>query len=273
MTTLTADTPVHTRAASPYRLGFLRVLRSEFLKLLTLRSTWWSLAIALVLAVGIAFLVALAYSSMQGVEDIPAVLSVLTPVQFTMLVAGILGALTVTGEYSTGMIRSSLAAEPRRGVVLVTKAISVAVVIAVTQVIASGLGLLVGAGILDPGVDWAQPAESSIPLLWGVVSMSVFALIGTGFGFLIRNTGGAIAATVVVLFVLPIVVGMFTLGGEPWQWVVDLGDYLPGIAGQELMTPASLRADESLAPSIVSLLAWPAVLLTGGWLVLRTRDA
>ena len=99
--------------------------------------------------------------------------------------------------------------------------------------------------------------------------MASFGLLGLGFGFIVRNGAGAIAATVGVLFVLPIVTNMFVMGGEAWQWVVDLGKYLPMSAAQVLTTPGS----EDIGTAIVSLLAWPVAALVGGWLILRTRDA
>ena len=103
------------RAASPYRLTFANLLRSEWIKITTLRSTWWSLGITAVLSIGISMMIASASAQFGG--GFPAVSAILSPTQFTMLVAGILGAIVITGEYSTGMIRSTLTAEPRRGAV------------------------------------------------------------------------------------------------------------------------------------------------------------
>ena len=103
------------------RLTFIRAVRGEWIKLATLRSTWWSIGIAAILTIGIAVLIAQAID-MPGFEPIQAVVM---PIQFTMLLAGILGAISVTGEYSTGMIRSTLAANPKRGSVLGAKAVAV----------------------------------------------------------------------------------------------------------------------------------------------------
>src|SRR5690606_38211276 len=121
-----------------------------------------------------------------GFEPVQAVV---TPFQFTMLLAGILGAIAVTGEYSTGMIRSTLAAEPVRGAVLASKAVVVAVVIFVSSLVI----FLAAAVIVTPifaGRDmpfgWDDPATSTLPILAASVSMAVFALIGLAFGFLIR---------------------------------------------------------------------------------------
>ena len=264
MTAVAVETTA-PRTASAYRLGFLRVLRGEFIKLLTLRSTWWSLSITVALALAISALAAFATRDFPGS---PAVLSIVAPIQFTMLVAGILGAISVTGEYSTGMIRSSLAAEPRRGVVLLAKSLAVAALLAATAVVTTVLSVVATSLVGGAELDWADPVATWIPLTWGVIAMAVFALIGVGFGFLIRNGGGAISATVGVLFVLPIVFSLFTIGGESWQWLVDASRFLPSSATMALTMPEGVEWEP-----VTTLLAWPAVLLLGGWAVLRTRDA
>jgi len=123
----------HTET-SAYRLSFGRALRSEWIKLATVRSTWWSIGITALLTIGISIMLA----SAAEVDGIQAVVS---SVQFTMLLAGILGAIAVTGEYSTGMIRSTLTAVPVRGAVLAAKAAVMAALIfvstAVMQLIAA----------------------------------------------------------------------------------------------------------------------------------------
>jgi ABC-2 type transport system permease protein len=276
--TTTIDTRAAARDAlhetSPHRLGFGRLLRSESLKLFTLRSTWWSLGITVLLAVGLALLIGVAANSLpddlQGGVPMNPVTAVVAPMQFTMLVAGILGAMTITGEYSTGMIRSTLTAEPRRGAVLLAKSIVVALTLAVTTVLTSALSVLVVLPVY--GADaftWDDAELTWIPLAYSLLAMASFALLGLGWGFLIRNGAGAIAATVGILFVLPIVMSLFTIGGESWQWLVDLGDYLPSNAAAMLTSGPT----DDAGIELITLLAWPAATLLAGWAVLRTRDA
>ncbi len=256
------------RPASPYRLSFGRVVRSEWIKLLTLRSTWWSLGVTVALSLAISLMMASASRDFGG--GLTPVMAIVMPMQFTMLVAGILGAIAVTGEYSTGMIRSTFTAEPRRGAVLGAKAIVVAVVMALATALTYLVAILLTAPILGgAGIDWSDAAQSWVPLGAGVFAMAMFALIGLGFGFIIRNGAGAIAATVGVLFVLPIVLNMFVFAGESWQWIVDLGQYLPMAAAQMATTPAG----DDVLRGILTLAAWPAALLLGAWAALRTRDA
>ncbi|HCJ47827.1 MAG TPA: ABC transporter permease [Microbacterium sp.] len=275
--TTTIDTRAAARSSAPsapYRVNFIRVVRSEAIKLFSLRSTWWSLGVTVLLAVGISFLVAVLTNSVpeefRGQVAVNPMSAVTAPLQFTMLVAGILGAMAITGEYSTGMIRSSLTAEPRRGAVLLAKALVVAVTLMAVTVVTSLLSILVVTPLYSgDGFAWDDAELTWIPLAFTIIAMATFALLGLGWGFLIRNGAGAIAATVGILFVLPIVMSLFAIGGESWQWLIDLYDYLPSSAAAGLTTDPS--ADT--LRNVIVLLAWPVAALLGGWTVLRARDA
>jgi len=268
MTATAAATPTAVaRTASPRRLSFGHLLRSEWIKLTTLRSTWWSLAVAVVLSVGISALIAAASGNFP--PGYPAVSAILSPTQFTMLVAGILGAIVITGEYSTGMIRSTLTAEPRRGAVVLAKAVVVSLLMAATTVVTYAIAIVVTAPLLKEGIDWSAPDRSVVPLLLGVLSMVAFTLLGLGFGFVVRNGAGAIAVTVGVLFVLPIVFNLFSLAGDGWHWLVDLSRYLPMNAAASLTS----AGNDDLVPPLLALAAWAIVPLVGGWALLRARDA
>lgn len=267
---MTLTAPVEQRAAAQApaaRLSFLRVVSSEAIKLVSLRSTWWSIAVAAALSVGISLLMAAASADFG--PGFPPVMAVVAPLQFTMLVAGILGAIVVTGEYSTGMIRSTLTAVPRRGIVLAAKALVMAAFMAVSSALIFAIASVSTAPLLATPIDWTDAESSLIPVGYAVLSMMVFALLGVGFGFVIRSGAGAIAATVGVLFVAPIVVSLFSMFGEGWAWVMDLGRYLPTNASQTL---TSVGAEDTL-PALLALLGWAAAALLGAWAVLRTRDA
>lgn len=267
--TAVAPTPVaptQTASGSAPHLTFARVVRSEAIKLFTLRSTWWSIAITAALSVGISLLMATA--SRDFAAGFPPVMAVVAPMQFTMLLAGILGAIAVTGEYSTGMIRSTLTAVPRRGVVLAAKALVVGGFLAVASAVIFAIAVMATAPVLATQIDWSDPDASIIPLAYGVLSMTVFALIGLGFGFILRNGAGAIAATVGLLFVAPIVVSLFAMFGESWEWILDLGRYLPMNASQTLTT-----GGDDMTGALIALLAWAVAGLLGSWAILRSRDA
>ncbi|REJ04044.1 ABC transporter permease [Microbacterium bovistercoris] len=257
----------HTET-SAYRLSFGRALRSEWIKLATLRSTWWSIGITAVLTIGIAMMLA-------GAAEVDGIQAVVSSVQFTMLLAGILGAIAVTGEYSTGMIRSTLTAVPVRGAVLAAKAAVVAALIFVSTAVMQLVAALAVTPIVegnDKPILWTDAPETWYPLLAAWFSMAVFALIGVSFGFILRSGAGAIASTVGLLFVLPIVVSMFQMAGEGWQWIQDLGAYLPMPASQNLITPQSDWGLE-WPVALVTLIGWAVVGQLAAWAVLRVRDA
>ncbi|MFF7683296.1 ABC transporter permease subunit [Microbacterium sp. NPDC007973] len=266
MTTLAAG-PRRSTHTPAHRLTFAHLLRSEAVKVLSLRSTWWSLGVTAAMSVGMSLLIALATSDTGGAMAPTNV--ILAPTQFTMLVAGILGAIVVTGEYSTGMIRSTLTAEPRRGAVLLAKAIVVAATMMVTTVVIYAVAMAVTAPMMQAPVDWATPADSVVPLGFGVLSMACFTLMGVGFGFLLRSGAGAIAVTVGVLFVLPIVLSLFSIAGPEWMWIVESAKYLPVNAAGALTQPG---AQDLLEPAL-TLAGWVVGPLALGWIALRTRDA
>lgn len=267
MTALAAAPRRATHPNTP-RLSFAHLLKSEAIKILTLRSTWWSLGVTAALSVGISLLIALATSGMGGGMEPTNV--ILAPTQFTMLVAGILGAIVVTGEYSTGMIRSTVTAEPRRGAVLLAKALVVAVTMMVTTVIIYAVAIAATAPLLGgTGIDWATPADSIVPLALGVLSMACFTLMGVGFGFVLRSGAGAIAVTVGVLFVLPIMLSLFSIAGPDWMWVVEAGTYLPVSAAGSLTRAG---ATDLVEPAL-TMAGWVIGPLLLGWIALRWRDA
>ncbi|MFS0895298.1 ABC transporter permease [Microbacterium sp. 179-I 3D3 NHS] len=268
---MTVQAPVDTalRTDARHRLTFVGALRGEAIKLGTVRATWWSIAVTAVFTIGIAAILA---QSMPGASADPAQLAV-APFQFSILLAGILGAISVTGEYSTGMIRSTLTADPVRGSVLAAKAVVLAAFLFVSSLAIFGLAVAVTTAIAagrGQTIDDSNPVGSLLPVVVASLAMAVFALIGVAFGFILRSGAGAIAATVGLLFVLPIALSMFAIAGESWQWVIDASGYLPVAAAQSAIVPGS-GLDEPVA--YLTLGAWVAAGLLGAWAVLRTRDA
>ncbi len=250
------------------RLSFGRVVRSEWIKLFSLRSTWWSLAITVALSVGISLMIAAA--SRDFAPGFATVGVIVMPMQFTMLVAGILGAIAITGEYSTGMIRSTFAAQPRRGVVLAAKALVVGFAMALTTAVTFALAAVLTAPIVAPAaIDWSDAAQSWFPLVMGVFAMATFSLMGLGWGFIIRNGAGAIATTVGLLFVAPVILSLFSVAGDAWRWLSDASVYLPMSAAQNVTTAGG----EDVLRGALTLTAWVVGLLLVAWVMLRSRDA
>lgn len=286
MSTATATAPAapasRVAAASPYRLSFAHVVRSEWIKFTSLRSTWWSIGLVAVISIGLSLLMASSFASFSG--DMPpmgaeeanrqAVMVVLFSTVLTQLLALILGAISVTGEYSTGMIRSTLTATPGRTAALFAKALVLGVTMFVTSIIVFAAAALVSGPLLPTGaIDVSLPDSSIMPLLGAALYLALMAVVGVGIGFIIRNGPGALATGIGLVFVAPILV-MFFPQFESFQWIHDLASYLPSNAGQSLFmgSPMSGTVLEPL-PAALTLVAWTVAAVAGGIAVLKTRDA
>jgi len=276
-----------------------RAVVSEWIKFRSLRSTWWSIGIALLISVGLGIL----FSALRGndianhggFEQDPTALS-LRGFFLAQLAAGVLGALFITGEYSTGMIRATLSAVPRRVPVWVAKIVIFAVVIFGITLVAAFVAFLGGQAVLSSyhtsaefipgpgggigvipdaggtlhslGVSISHPG--SVRAIFGAALYMVgVGLLGLGCGFIIRNTGGAIAALFGLLLVLPLLAQ--ALPGSLQQ---DVTKYLPLLAGTAIMNTTQ-RGTDQLAPwtGLGVFALYVAAALGLGLYVLRRRDA
>ena len=209
MTTTTVPVaPARTRAVPPAvrRPGLPGALRSELTKILSVRSTYLSLIALVVASVGWAVL----DCSGTVVHGDPgfnaAEVSLAGQVALGNLVIVVLGALVITSEYSTGMIRTSLAVMPRRGVLYTAKAIVFAAVTLTVSLVTSFTDFFVGQAILAGkhlNTTLAAPGVLRAVLLSAAV-VTVFGLFAYGTGALIRHSAGAITAMLGVIMVLPL---------------------------------------------------------------------
>lgn len=281
-----------TAVPTDARLSFGGVLRSEWIKLVSLRSTIWCYVIMAALVIGLGLLLAAVIpdtgpglrpadaASVQG-----AWLQISTAgIAFAQLVAAVLGALVVTGEFGTGMIRSTFAAVPRRLPALAAKAIvfgATTFVVAFVAFAATALITLPLLGSLEPAVDAADGA------VWlGLVGAAGYAaligLFALGIGTIIRVSAGAIATALGILVVLPTV--MQILGGLTGaEWAFNATVFLPSSAGTVLSTyptepvaaPPGIFQPIVLEPwqALLVVVAWAAVALVPGAVLLTRRDA
>ena len=274
MTTATLD-----RAAIPSRTeggyGFRTVARMEWLKLRSVRSTWWTLLVFSVGMIGLAVLVmihqhwatmsAADRASFDPTNDSYAGLAI------GQLALGVLGVLAVTSEFSSGMIRATFAAAPRRPLVLAAKAAIVAAVTLVAGEILAFVAFGVGEAVLKspaPHASLGQPGVLRAVLMAGAYP-ALIALIGLGLGALIRHTAGAISALVGVLFVLPLI--LVPLGTSIQN---AAGQFMPMLIGENSLT-AVKPVTHSLSPGVgfaLLCLYALAALAVGTWALAR-RDA
>ena len=274
MTTATLD-----RAATPGRIqgryGFRAVAQMEWLKLRSVRSTWWTLLVFAAGMIGLAVLVmihqrwatmsAADRASFDPTNDSYAGLAI------GQLALGVLGVLAVTSEFSSGMIRATFAAAPRRPLVLAAKAAIVAAVALVAGEILAFVAFGVGEAVLKspaPHATLGQPGVLRAVLMAGAYP-ALIALIGLGLGALIRHTAGAISAVVGVLFVLPLI--LVPLGTSIQN---SAGQFMPMLIAENSLTAVKPVA-HSLSPGVgfALLCGYAAVALAVGTWAITRRDA
>jgi ABC-2 type transport system permease protein len=259
------------------RYGLRDAIAMEWLKLRSLRSTWWTLAIALAGMIGLAILVLYYYPghwaqlSRADRRSFDPTNSGFTGLALAQLAVAALGVLAVTGEYSSGMIRSTLTAVPRRGLVLAAKAAVVGAVALVAGEIGAFAAFLAGQSVLvspAPHAALGQPGVLRAVLLAGAY-VALIALIGLGIGTIVRRTAAALAVIVGLIFVLPPVVAALPDG---IQHAAER--FLPEVIAENSLTAVRPEAF-SLSPwAGLGMLGLYAVVLlgVGGWLLAR-RDA
>jgi ABC-2 type transport system permease protein len=224
-------------AVDVHPVSLARVLKSEWVKLRTLRSTVVVLAITVVGVVAIDL--ALSYfqktnwATLGAHDHLPAnvVNHSMFGVNLGQLAIGVLGVLVISGEYSTGMIRATLAAVPTRLPVLYAKAAVFGAVAFVVSLAASLCAFFATQAVLGShGVSLGHPGASRA-VVGIALYLTVVGLLGMALGFLTRNTAGGIAALVGILLVLPAIGQAF-----PASWQHSVLPYFPNNAGQALYT-------------------------------------
>jgi ABC-2 type transport system permease protein len=268
--------PARVRAvpAAARRPGLPGALRSELTKIASVRSTYWTLLAMVVASIGWAVLDCAGTVSHGIGPGFDATGASLTgQVALGELIIVVLGALVITSEYSTGMIRTSLGVMPRRGVLYAAKAIVFAAVTLTISVVTSFVDFFVGQAILSGkhyNATLTQPGVLRAVLLSAAI-VTVFGLLAYGTGAIIRHTAGAITAILGVIFLIPALAQAL-----PNSWFQDVVRWLPG---GEALSPIA-RAAPPMSQHLFS--AWGefavfsgyAVILLalGAWLFIR-RDA
>lgn len=292
-TTLSPVTPAAaaaSRTTPPMRakLSAAGVIRSEWIKLRTVRSTLWCYGILILLIAGIGVLVAslsdVGAAGLTGDAAGSLVVGLNTVgLNIAVLIVAVLGSLIITGEYSTGMIRSTFAAVPGRTGALAAKGFVLAVSTFVATSVGIWLSVLVSTPILagkGVDVDLADPAVF-LPLLGGAVYVAMIALLAFGFGALLRNTAGALAMVLGIMLIAPLILQMLA-GLVQADWVTSISTLLPQSAGGHLF---AFDGGGTVAPTASGALtlngwggfgvlaAWDALVLASAWILVKRRDA
>ena len=262
----------------PYRVTGRRVLRSEWSKLWSLRSTWITLTLALLFLVAFGIIAAARYKSSvtsgrqldPDFADATALSLSLFGVPIAQLALGVLGVLVTAGEYSTGTIRSTLAAVPRRLPVLWSKSAVFGLVALVLSVVGVVVTFLVGSSIVS-GTQAALTLSSTgvlRSLLGAALYLALVGVIGAALGALLRSVAGGIAVLVASLMLIP---GLISLLPKSWSQAIQ--PYLPSVAGQSMFDLHHQAHTLTPAVGLVVFLAWTALALAAAAWRLARSDA
>ena len=284
--TVTAQAAGSQRAAvlpaSAGRAGFGGTLRSEFTKIRSVRSTYWTLFAMIVITIGISAL--LSWGRIQDYASQPAVVQAHEALrirsratEFSMfglilgqLVIAVLGALTITSEYSTGMIRTSLTVMPHRATVYAAKAVVFTLVALVAGLVTSFGSYFIGQAIFATqhlNSNLSQPGVLRA-VVGGGLFLAVCGLLSYGIGALLRHTAAAITASVALLFVLFVLSGFL-----PNSWAEHVDKWIPFNAGSAIWE--NLSGVKMFSPWVGFgvFCAYAAIAVVAGGILFRTRDA
>ncbi|MET9570571.1 ABC transporter permease [Streptomyces virginiae] len=272
--TTPAPVPPTTAVTGP-PVRFRDLLASEWIKLRSLRSSPWTIALTVLFVIGSSAVATLADSTARSgpAEFLP--FDAYPPAGYwtLVLVAGSVGALTVVSEYSSGLIRTTTVAVPARGsVVLAKAAVTAALWTAVGTVISTG-SFLVSQAILSErhaGVPLTHPGVLRA-LVASALLAPVCALIGLGLGGLLRHSAATLVTTVFTLLMLP---PMFS---ESARWSADINHAMVSAAWKRLVQtwepdPGSLGYTATVPGSWIVYALWPLITVALAVLVIRRRD-
>ncbi|MFS4095371.1 ABC transporter permease [Streptomyces sp. AF1A] len=260
-----------------YRVTGRRVLSSEWAKLWSLRSTWITLGLGLLFLVAFGVIAAVRYRFLTGSPRMSGEFARSTALSlslfgtnFAQLALGVLGVLVTAGEYATGVIRSTLAAVPRRLPVLWSKAAVYGLVALVVGTAGACVAFLVGSRIVSGTPAALSPGHAGVlrSLLGAGLYLGLVGVIGTALGALLRSVAGGIAVLVATLMLVP---GLISL--LPSSWQDDISPYLPSHAGESMFALTHDATTLTPGAGLLVLLGWTALALAGAAYRLLHSDA
>jgi ABC-2 type transport system permease protein len=260
-------------------MGLGEALRAEWTKLRTLPGTPWLAAAIVAATVSVSTAAASAVSCPSGSCGVDPTKLSLTGIDLSQAVAAVFAVLVISSEYSSGMIRITMSAVPRRVTVLTAKATIVSGLVLAAGIIAVAGSLLAGHVIL-PGHGFT-PAHGYPPVTLAdgpvlraatgsVLYLALIALLSLGVATIIRDPGPSIGAILGLLYLAPIIAAV--MHGTHWQG--DVERYAPMTAGLAIQATTSLRS-LPISPwaGLGVLAAWAAGALLLGGALLKVRDA
>jgi ABC-2 type transport system permease protein len=261
--------------ASAGRVTFAGALRSELTKIRSVRSTYWTLLVMVVVAVGFGAL--FSYGATQDAHHpkpgFDPTMHSLGGLYLAQLVIAVLGALVITSEHSTGMIRTSLSVLPRRGMFVAAKAVVFAAVAFVTGLLTSFASFFVGQAIMSSHHVNATLGQPNVlrAVIGGALFLTACGLLAFGIGLLVRHSAAAISVVAVLLFVVTVLIGLL-----PQTWQNDIAKWLPALAGSQIWMVVRPQGNPPMfAPwtGFAVLCGYAAIAIVAGMIVFRRRNA
>jgi ABC-2 type transport system permease protein len=279
MTAVTPTAPAPAADAAR-RVGFGNLLMTEWTKIRSVRSTLWTLIIFAVVSLGLTglltWLTVRALGAGRGQRRSAAIIA--DPVNFILgtglglgqLAICVLGVLVITAEYSSGTIRASLLAMPRRVPMLIAKGLVFSALVFVVGEAVSFGSFYIGAAIVHSHfpVSLSQPGVTRAVIGSGLY-LTVLGLFALAIGSLIRHTAGAVTTVIGLVLVIFNLTALL-----PYSWGAHIHAYMPTVAGL-LITQDKQQAGQLLTPwqGFGVFCAWTALLLIAGAYLLKRRDA
>jgi ABC-2 type transport system permease protein len=256
------------------RVTFAGALRSEFTKIRSVRSTYWTLLAMFIVVVGFGALASTGAAHGPHGPYFDPTRQSLAGLYIGQLVIGVLGVLVISSEYSTGMIRTTLTTNPHRGVMIAAKGVVFTVVALVTSLVTSFAAFFVGQALMSS--DHISTTIGSPNVLRAVIGGALFltacGVLAFGLGLLIRHTAGGIGAVTGLLFVVTILVNFL-----PQSWQNHVDKWVPALAGGQLwMTgPEPPGNTPMFGPwtSFAILCGYAAIAVAAAVILFRQRDA
>jgi hypothetical protein len=254
-----------------------RVIVSEWTKLRSLRSTRWSLFVAVLFTIGLPCVFATvtvarwSHMSLSERLDRHPIEIATAGVNLSQLAIGVLGVLLISGEYSTGMIRASLGAVPKRLPVLWAKIVVFAVVTFVLMVpsvliaFAGSQAILRNHHILE--ISFSHPGVAR-SVIGGAIYLTLVGIFTMGLGAITRNTAGGIAVFAGIFFVIPPLMNIL-----PTSWNNAISEYLPSNAARDVFSLTHGPHDLSPAGGIALFAGYTALVVAIAAIMLVRRDA
>ncbi|MEU9855866.1 ABC transporter permease [Streptomyces sp. NPDC047974] len=258
-----------TTITSPYGITPARVLRSEWHKLWTLRSTWSTIVPAVVLVLGVGVLMGSTYTSDGGDSDVDTVVLTLFGSQLGGVCLAVLGILVTAGEYSTGLARATFTAVPGRLPVLWAKAAVLGATVFALCLTTNLTTFLTAQVFLDDTDQAAALGDDGVlgALAGNAAGLTLLSLLALGLGAALRSVPGALGAFIGGVLVLPEVIGML-----PYDAVDTALRYFPTQAAGVLGSATPLPDAPSAGAALLALVLWTAAALALPALLLRRRD-